>query len=387
VNRELNALTFNFKLEILLLVFLVTLIIMSYLMFIAFLKRGWRIAAQRKPLPVTQFNSITVIIPVRNEATSITVLLQQLQAIDYPDFEVIVVDDHSEDQTKALISVFSSKDKRIRLITNEGTGKKQAITTGIDQAKGAVIVTTDGDCQVQQGWLHSINQHFQDAGTMMVFGGVSIQTHSFFSALQALEFSSLIGSGVALWALGKPVMCNGANLAFRREVFQQVGGYAGNEHIASGDDEFLMRKILQRYPDGVSFLNQREGNVQTKAARDVRSFIQQRFRWAGKWKYNQSIFARTLAIYILIVQLAVIASLVLLFVEQETWIRVILLLLLVTRFAAEAFFLFPVCRFFNTRWHWGAFLVLQFIYPVYVVGTGLFSNLIAVKWKDRTIKL
>jgi poly-beta-1,6-N-acetyl-D-glucosamine synthase len=387
VNRELNALTFNFKFETLQLVFLATLIIMSYLMFIAFLKRGWRIAGQRKQLPVTQFNSITVIIPVRNEAPSIAVLLQQLQAIDYPDFEVIVVDDHSEDQTKELTSFFSGKDKRIRLITNEGTGKKKAITTGIDQAKGAIIVTTDGDCQVQQGWLHRLNQHFQDSATVMVFGGVSIQSHSFFSALQALEFSSLTGSGVALWALGKPVMCNGANLAFRRDVFQEVGGYAGNEHVASGDDEFLMRKILHRYPDGVSFLNQREGNVQTKAARDVRSFFQQRFRWAGKWKYNQSTFARNLAIYILIVQLAVLGSLVLLFVEQETWIRMTLLLLLVTRFAAEAFFLFPVSRFFDTRWHWGAFLVLQFIYPVYVVGTGLFSNLIAVKWKDRTIKL
>src|SRR5688572_12389412 len=225
---------------------------MSYLMFIAFLKRGWYLAGRVKGLPVAQFNSFTVIVPVRNEARSISVLLQQLQALDYPDFEVIVVDDHSDDQTKALVDFFSKQDKRIRLITNEGKGKKKAITTAIGQSKGTIIVTTDGDCQVQRGWLHGINQKFQDAKTMMVFGGVSIQSHSFFSTLQALEFSSLIGSGVALWAQGKPVMCNGANLAFRKEVFQQVGGYAGNEHIASGDDEFLMRKILQRYPRGIS---------------------------------------------------------------------------------------------------------------------------------------
>lgn len=363
--------------------FLIASILITYLLFVLILKRGWNIAREIRLQPAEETRMFSVIVPVRNESKKIGILLEQLRAMSYPDFEVIVVDDHSTDTTASLIQEVINVDSRFKLIKNNGTGKKQAITTGVDAARGSVIATTDGDCEVQSSWLANINRHFQESKTMMVFGGVSIQGRTFFGHLQAIEFSSLIGSGLSLWALGMPVMCNGANLAFRREVFDEVNGYAGNEHVASGDDEFLMRKILARYPSGVTFLNDSDGNVQTDSAPDIRSFIQQRLRWAGKWRHNQSVSAKATALYILATQLSMITAFFCFVIFSDT--SKLFALILFLRVVAEAWFLIPVCRFLKIQWRWDAFLVLQFIYPFYVVGIGLFSNLTTVKWKDRRI--
>ena len=82
----------------------------------------------------------------------------------------------------------------------------------------------------------------------MVIGAVRIKpTHSFFSKLQVIEFSSLIASAAATLTLGFPTMCNGANLAYRKTTFVEVNGFDGNAHIASGDDEFLMRKVVKKF--------------------------------------------------------------------------------------------------------------------------------------------
>lgn len=367
--------------------FLVTAIgavMSSYVLLILILKRGWRRARRQEAPDIRENLFISVIIPVRNEASSIGTLLQQVHAIQYPHFEVIVVDDHSRDRTFDIVQA-AQADKRVRLVRNNGQGKKNAVTTGVRHAQGSIIVTTDGDCKIESGWLSHFNAYFQKPDTMMVFGGVSIQSDTFFADLQAIEFSSLIGSGISLWALRNPVMCNGANLGFRKQVFREVDGYAGNDHIASGDDEFLMRKILAKYPGGIAFLNTNEGNVMTKPAPDLSAFIQQRLRWAGKWKYNQSRFSKFLAVYVLIVQLAMIASFTLLVLSTDPGVRIFIGTFLGLKLVAECMLLIPVCVFLGARWRWDAFIILQFIYPFYVVGIGLFSNLTAVKWKDRNI--
>jgi cellulose synthase/poly-beta-1,6-N-acetylglucosamine synthase-like glycosyltransferase len=364
---------------------LTAFILIFYLFFLLILKKGWDIAWSTDPQPGENFQQISVIIPVRNEHDAIGKLLEQLRSLSYPKFEVIVVDDHSSDKTASLVEIVTSVDGRFRLIKNDGTGKKQALTTGIRNAKGSLIVTTDGDCEVQRSWLTRINQHFQDVNTKMVFGGVSIQGTTFFGHLQAIEFSSLIGSGVSLWALGKPVMCNGANLAFQKETFDEVNGYEGNEHIASGDDEFLMRKIHARYPSGVMFLNDEDGNVLTESAPDVKTFIRQRLRWAGKWRHNQSLTSKITALFVLMIQLAMIAAFSILVIFPDPSTVTLIAILLLMRFATEAWFLISVCRFLKVEWRWDAFLLLQFIYPFYIVGIGLFSNLTAVTWKDRRI--
>ena len=252
--------------------FVSTVLFLCYFCFVAILLSGWRqVLSSYKRSDHPQENFISVIVAVRNEADNITSLLTALLSQEYRHFEIIFVDDHSTDHTSDVVVKFGSS---IRFIRNNGTGKKAAISTGLSVAAGTVIVTTDGDCTMSPGWLTTINESFSSPGVQMAIGPVRISQRDFFSTLQSIEFSSLIGSAAAMTAFQKPIMCNGANLAYRKSVFEEVNAYEDNLHIASGDDEFLMRKVQERYPAGIIFLADHRSLVSTNAQATLYDLIQ-----------------------------------------------------------------------------------------------------------------
>jgi cellulose synthase/poly-beta-1,6-N-acetylglucosamine synthase-like glycosyltransferase len=324
---------------------------------------------------------ISVVIPARNEERNIWNTLMTLEQQEYKRFEIIVVNDASEDETVWVAS--HTNLENLRVVQNMGTGKKRALATGIGAARGSIIVTTDADCSAPQHWLKLIREEFRDVNAMMVFGGVRMDgDDSWFSILQQIEFSSLIGSGASAAALGTPILCNGANLAFRKKAFTVVKGYDDNIEIPSGDDEFLMRKIHRRWPHGIRFINDPASVVATKPQPDVRSFLHQRMRWASKWRDNSSWQARSLAVFILVVQIAFILNGLLIFTPQ-----ILPSLFLITiKMILEAAFLLQVCRFLGTSWNWLAFFALQVGYPFYVLGTGVASFVVPFRWKNRIFK-
>jgi len=328
--------------------------------------------------------SLSVIIPVRNEEKNILPLLNDLERQDVT-CEIIVIDDHSEDDTLQIAKRFISTRHTVHVISATGTGKKRVLAEAIGQAKGSVIVTTDGDCRVSPGWLAALRNSFIDGNVKMVFGGVKMMQHgAFFHDLQAIEFGSLIGTAAATASVGYPTMCNGANLAFRKAVFEEVGGYEGNAAIASGDDEFLMRKILRLYPRGIHFVAQREAVVSTQPNLTLRQFIQQRLRWAGKWRHNTSVHTVLLAVYIFVLQVLTGMCLVLLFTTHGL-LFLTAVLGLVLKGLVEYVFLKQVCRYLKIKWNPPAFMILQIVYPFYVTGIGLVAHFIPQRWKGRTL--
>ena len=355
----------------------------AYLCFLALLIIGWRGILRRHHAPATDHPLITVVIPVRDEALNLVPLLRDLSGQQYAPFEVIVVNDHSTDETVALATAYAAADTRFSIIDAEGEGKKRALTTGIEAASGSIIVTTDGDCRVSPGWLSSLNSALQDRRTMMAFGGVAIlQEGRLFDNMQAIEMASLMGSGASALQWGFPLFCSGANLAFRKMVFNAVDGYADNFGIASGDDEFLMRKVVAKYPGTLVFTTAPGSVVRTKAALSVMDFVQQRMRWAGKWKHNDSGYAKGVAIYIFLVQVTLAGAWVVV-LAGDGFLQNMSAVILATRFVAEALFLYPVTRFLGSRWSWLAYAALQLIYPWYVVATALFSIVLKGSWKGR----
>jgi cellulose synthase/poly-beta-1,6-N-acetylglucosamine synthase-like glycosyltransferase len=354
----------------------------AYSLLVILFIAGWNRARKYEvPGHVKHRRKISLIIPVRNEAAHITKLMSDLPRQGYSDFEVLVVDDHSSDKTSSLL--MANKPGNVRVLQNPGAGKKSAITEGVKHANGELIVTTDADCTFHTLWLDIINAYFEDEQLMMLSGPVGfMHDNSFFSKLQEVEFASLIGSGAATAALGFPTMCNGANLAFRKSVFQEVGGYEGNLHVASGDDEFLMRKIHDRYPKGIRFAATDKAIVATHPLPDLRTFFHQRLRWASKWRHNTSVPTVALAIFILGSQLASIGCIVLLL----THVSYLPLVFFCIKAAAEYVFLKKVCAFLKIKWSGLAFIVLQLGYPVYVLVIGIASNFISYKWKGRKLK-
>jgi len=360
------------------------LLFILYLLLVTALVVGWNNALKSEvPSDVFQEPFLSVIIPIRNEGKVIAELLKDICNQSYKNFEVILVDDHSKDDTAEVVVSFTLQDDRFKLLNSLGEGKKVALTQGINMSKGEIIITTDGDCRVNKHWLSSIARFFQSGNIKMVFGGVKIEGDNFFSKIQSHEFLSLIGTAAATWSLGLPTMCNGANLAFRKSVFIEVGGYAGNFHIPSGDDEFLMRKIFKRYSQGIVFANTSETVVTTSSISSTRQLIYQRIRWAGKWKYNTSVLNVMLAIFVFCFQSAVI---LLPLAMIAGWIDPALGIgLFAAKIFIELIFLKNVSTFLQVPWNWTAFALLQFVYPMYVVLVGLIANFSSFEWKGRKL--
>lgn len=346
----------------------------------------WR--AWQNPRTVTKKQDtipfISVVVAARNEEKNIEALLHDLSRQRYASYEVIIVDDHSHDNTLQRAQYVTKEYTSFSIISSTHTGKKLALTEGVKHAQGSIIVTTDADCRVPAHWLSAIAIYFQQPEVKMVFGGVRMEQKNFFDDLQAIEFGSLIGSAAATAAMGYPTMCNGANIAYRKAVFEEVNGYSGNTHVSSGDDEFLMRKIKALYPTGIYFVNDEQAVVTTQPNETVGAFIRQRLRWAGKWRHNTSVYTTLLAVYIFLIQAITLVCWTLLFFYDGR-LQVTALLFLTVKTLTEFLFLRSVCRFLRCRWNGLAFITLQFIYPFYVTGIGLFAHFIPQQWKGRPL--
>jgi cellulose synthase/poly-beta-1,6-N-acetylglucosamine synthase-like glycosyltransferase len=325
---------------------------------------------------------LTVIIPVRNEANNILKLLQDIDNQDYPveNFEVIIANDGSTDETEQIVLAFQEKAKySLKLLNifndNESSPKKRAIKKSIEISSGELIITTDGDCRVLAFWLSSIQQFYVENEVKLISSPVTFTDEkNFWNTAQIIEFASLIGSGACAMFLKKPNMCNGANIAYTRQVFEEVGGFSGNEHLASGDDEFLMHKISEKYPDKVSFNLDKKATVSTTSQVDLQHFYQQRRRWASKWKYYKDWKVSALAIFIFAVNLSVIVCYFTLNLN-----------FLLLKFSAEFIFLSLVIHFLGHRNKIKYIPLIQLIYPFYVVFFGLIAQGKGYNWKGRKL--
>ncbi|SEJ54529.1 Glycosyltransferase, catalytic subunit of cellulose synthase and poly-beta-1,6-N-acetylglucosamine synthase [Dyadobacter sp. SG02] len=334
---------------------------------------------------------ITVIIPVRNEADNILALLEDLhrQSLPFTHFEVLVMDDSSTDDTAAIVGAFARGSKaRIKLIplpdVRTSAPKKRAIETAMTHAQGKLIVTTDGDCRAQPGWLHAIASCYMYTHAKLISSPVTFTDEtSLTDHLQTVEFASLIGSGAASMSAGYPSMCNGANLAYEKEAFLEVNGYDGVRHIASGDDEFLMHKIAARYPGSVHFLRHREAIIRTAPHRNWASFYRQRKRWASKWKHYQSKTPLVLAVYIFASNFSVLLAAG--FALTGAISAPVFWGMLALKCVPEWFFLGSVLRFLQKRSSLAFIPVTQLFYPLYVCFFGLAAQNGQYEWKGRKL--
>lgn len=355
-----------------------------YFLLLLILLVGLSIATRERNDSLKETKFISVLVAMRNEADNIENLLQCLSVQNYParNFEIILVDDHSKDGSEQKAKKWLDRISALRVISldEQRKGKKAALSLAISKAKGELIATTDADCKVPPNWLKNINDRFQFAKTNMCIGAVALQNeNTFFSKLQSIEFSSVMSTSISLAAIGKPIMCNGANLSFRKKIFEDVEGYQGNEHIASGDDEFLMRKMVSKYPNSITTMI--DSVVVTSPQPSLKDFIHQRLRWASKWKHNTSFFARLLAIFIFVVQLSwLVLNVLPIFYPLPIFIA-----LLVSKVYLDLIVLSHASRSLGMKFSLPAFAVLQLLYPIYVLYVGIFSMRKNHLWKGRPI--
>jgi cellulose synthase/poly-beta-1,6-N-acetylglucosamine synthase-like glycosyltransferase len=363
-----------------------------YLVVLIYLIKGW--AALRKPKAKANATAlstkVTLLIAARNEEENITLTIEDILAQDYPKhlLEVIIVDDHSTDRTAEIISSYSSQGIKL-LQMNEAqklnSYKKKAIAEAIKLSTGDLMVATDADCRMGSQWLSSVVSYYESEQPVMISSPVAyFQEKTLFERLQTLEFSYLIGIGASFIGNGRASTCNGANFAYRKDVFYEVGGFTGIDDLASGDDELLLQKVAECYPGRIGFLKEREAIVYTHAKPTLADFLQQRRRWASKsTKYkDKSVVALAVGIWLFNLSMLINACLSFYSVSFLQLFGLQLLL----KYLFEAAFLLPITTFFKRSGLIGLLLILSPIHILYFVYVGLIGNTSKYQWKGRVVK-
>ncbi len=362
-------------------------LLVIYSMLILYYIAGWNEVKLFLPGDHEPALSISVIIAARNEEENIGNLLASIDAQTYPKqlFEVIVVDDHSTDNTTGVVKNFEFV-KQIQLQADHiNSFKKKAIETGIAAASGDIIVTTDADCVVPNNWLKTIAAFKKETGAVFIAAPVAMENkQTLLQAFQSLDF--LVLQGITAASVKKRIhnMCNGANLAYERKIFFEVNGFTGIDHIASGDDMLLMQKIAQRFPGKISYLLSKEAIVTTQAAKTWKEFFSQRIRWASKaTNYNDwKIFSALFLVYFF--NCSLLALFTAGFWKHNLWWGLIVILFIKT--LIEFIFLIPVGSFYNKQHLLKLFPLFQPLHIVYTVIAGWFGVFGRFEWKGRRVK-
>lgn len=260
---------------------------------------------------------VTLLVPFRNEAPHLPGLLENLSQLSYPDLQVLMIDDHSDDGGAELVQKWVSERGlgRISLLDSIGEGKKAALATGVTMSTASIVLTTDADCLLPKNWVQEMLKGFASHEVQMAAGPVvSIGGKRQFDHFQQLEWASILLMTNMFFRSHRPVMCSGANMGYRKEAFYHVRGYEGNELKLSGDDAYLLQKIFARFGhQAVRYLSGPEALVRTKAAKTWKELLSQRARWAAKWNKHKSLAGMTAAIISFLFSLTSLLSLLLLF--------------------------------------------------------------------------
>lgn len=341
--------------------------------------------------PATKFS---IIIPARNEAENIESCIRSILNNNYPKhlFEIIVADDFSTDATPEIVENISKEFSNVRLMQlgklidqNLNSYKKKAIELAIAQSNFEWIITTDADCIVPQQWLALYDAYIQTNNVVFVAAPVMFTCNkSFLGIFQCLDFISLQGITAASVSAGFHTMCNGANLAYSKKAFYEVGGFKHADHIASGDDMLLMHKIKSKFSSAIGYLFNQDAIVRTAPMPDWKSFFNQRIRWASKatnYK-DKGIFFVLVLVYLMNLCLCILFVLGFFYLKAFYFLFVLVL----TKALFELPFMYRAAKFYSLQRIMIWFVLMQPFHIAYTIISGWLGKFGTYKWKGRKVK-
>lgn len=200
-----------------------------------------------KKEPTDTYPPVSVIISAKNEEENLTQHLPSILEQDYPDFEVIVVNDQSEDETDTVLRDLSKKYKNLKLVKvephiKEYPGKKFALTLGIRKSQYEILLFTDADCKpLTNQWIKSIARNYSDEKEIVLGYSPYQRKNSILNLFICFDtfYTALLYFSFAL--AGKGYMGVGRNLSYRKNLFYK-SGFASHLHIPSGDDDLFVNE-------------------------------------------------------------------------------------------------------------------------------------------------
>ncbi|WP_165733847.1 glycosyltransferase [Polaribacter sp. 20A6] len=373
-------------------IWLLIFIFTFYATLIVWLTIGFKKVKEFKGVAKHHKTSFSVIIPFRNEAEKLPILLKSIAELNYPKelVEFILVDDASTDGSVEIINKFINKPQRflkplrfcvIKNIRTSKSPKKDAITTAISEAKNNWIVTSDADCILPENWLKSLDSFIQNNNAKMVVAPVNYKAeNNFLEQFQLLDFMSMQGTTIGSFGMDFPFLCNGANFAYKKDAFLQLNGFEGNNNIASGDDVFLFEKFIIADKKSVFYLKSEEAIVTTFPVKTWSDLVNQRTRWAAKTGNFSSLKVKLIGLLVLLTNFVVVYYLLLGSLKM-------LFIPFVLKVIIDLFLFLPTIQFFKQEKHFYKwYLFASFLYPFFSLLVIFKSLFFKYKWKGRRFK-
>ena len=337
-------------------------------------------------------HSFSIVVPFRNEAKNLPHLLNNIQQLNYPKhlFEILFVNDASDDDSSDLVKKYQQQFPLINIVllnnlVKSNAPKKDAINTAIKNAKFTWIVTTDADCKIPPSWLQVFNQFIELKNPVFISAPVKMEVKSsILKHYQHFNMLSLQGATIGSFGLKNPLMCNGANLCYKKNIFNELKGFEGNENIASGDDVFLLEKMATYYPKQTFFLKSKSAIVSTTSEKNWNSYINQQIRWASKATAYKSSFSKFTGIVVLLMNLLL---LILPFIAFKSTIFLTLFFIIFTQKIIIDFILIQkTATFLQSKTSLKNYLKTVCLYPLLTTLIGLTSIFKGYEWKGRSYK-
>ena len=198
-----------------------------------------------------QFPPISVIIAARNESDNLYEHLPVILSQDYPNYEVIVVNNQSIDDSNWILTAFAQQFSQLKVVEISKSphlkpGKKLPITLGIKAASYDFFVLTDADCQPQSNqWLKKMVGEIAQERQFVIGYSPFTKTKGFLNKLVRFDNAWMGASSFAYALAGQPFKASGRNLAYSKQLFQKVNGFKSHYAISPGDDDLLLQDALR----------------------------------------------------------------------------------------------------------------------------------------------
>lgn len=330
---------------------------------------------------------VSVIIAARNESLFIAECLESIYKNDYPQnlFEVIVVDDHSEDKTSAIIM---EEFPQVRLLSNKnGYGKKYAIELASRNADGNLLLFTDADCLVPPQWISTMVANYNSNDIDFLAAPIQIQLKD--SYLSRFQFLDVVAT-MAVTANGiqrkKYYSANGANMAVNKTKFLELYEVRQDAKIPSGDDMFTIQYLAKQDPSKISFVRALDATVTTKGEETLKELISQRKRWAGKSKHYPEKNILLVQGYVFGLVFVILANFIFGLATDGLGVFTAIMMLFI-KVTMDYLFLNYLCKYFEKEEATKKFLISAASYNVYILFAGIIALLPGEYiWKGRNVK-
>jgi cellulose synthase/poly-beta-1,6-N-acetylglucosamine synthase-like glycosyltransferase len=279
------------------------LLLFGFLIQVTFFVFIYSKAAKKSPelnRRVRKYPSLSVIICARNEAENLRQKLPFILEQNYPEFEVIVVDDCSDDDTNEILENFSKKYSvlkvsKIKKDPKFSHGKKLALTIGIKAAKYDTLLLTDADCEpAGKDWMKYMSRNFSDQKNIVLGIGLYKKKKGFLNVLIRFETAFIAMQYAGFARSGKPYMGVGRNLSYKKELFFKNKGFASHLGLESGDDDLFINEVSNSYNTVVE--NNPQSFTYSEPEIKLRNWIRQKKRHLTTGRFYQQSVKRILGL-------------------------------------------------------------------------------------------